>query len=187
MVVTTDALLAEAADLLPEAVRLRRRLHRRPELGLCLPATQEAVLESLDDLPVNIRCGSAISSVIAMVEGTRSGPTVLLRADMDALPMSEESGVDFSSEVDGVMHACGHDAHVAMLAGAARLLCSRREDLAGRVLLMFQPGEEGYGGASLMLQEGLLDATTVGEVIGGFAIHQTPLLRSGVIATARAQ
>src|SRR5687768_5042897 len=111
-----------------------------------------------------------------MIDGARPGPTILLRADMDALPVHENTGLDFSSEVNGAMHACGHDTHVAMLLGAARLLVERREDFAGRVLLMFQPGEEGLGGARTMLEEGLLDVRPeerggFGPVTGAFAIH----------------
>ena len=85
------------------------------------------------------------------------GPTVLLRGDMDALPMPEDTGVDFSSKVEDTMHACGHDTHTAMLVGAARLLSARKDELPGRVLFMFQPGEEGHHGARFMLDEGLLD------------------------------
>ena len=92
---------------------------------------------------------------MARLRGARPGPTILLRADMDALPMPEETGLPFASEVAGAMHACGHDAHTAMLVGAARLLARRRESLAGSVLFMFQPGEEGYHGARVMIEEGL--------------------------------
>src|SRR4051812_22499708 len=132
-------LLAESADRLGEAVTLRRRLHRRPELGLQLPATQEAVLESIDGLGLDVHLGAATTSLVATLDGTRPGPTILLRGDMDALPMPDDTGTPYASEVDGAMHACGHDAHVAMLAGAAHLLAARRDQLAGRVVFMFQP------------------------------------------------
>ena len=115
------------------------------------------ILEELTKLGLDGRRGTALSSVVAVIEGGRPGPTVLLRADMDALPLDEDTGLDFSSEVDGVMHACGHDTHVAMLLGAARLLQERRAGLPGKVILMFQPGEEGLGGAKLMIEEGLLE------------------------------
>jgi amidohydrolase len=179
-----DALLAEADARLDEGVALRRDIHRRPELGLDLPLTQARVLEVLDGLPLTIVTGERQSSIVADLDGERPGPTVLLRGDMDALPMPEDTGLDFASEVDGVMHACGHDAHTAMLAGAARLLADRRADLAGRVRFLFQPGEEGAGGAAVALDEGLLDATGGGEAVSwAFAIHQSPSIPSGVVAT----
>ena len=177
-------LLAEAGDLLDDVVALRRDLHRRPELGLDLPRTQARVLEALDGLPLTIRKGEGQSSIVADLDGGRPGPTVLLRGDMDALPMPEDTGLDFASEVDGVMHACGHDAHTAMLVGAARLLADRRSDVAGRVRFLFQPGEEGHGGAAIALREGVLDATDGGEAVSwAFAIHQTPSIPSGMVAT----
>ncbi len=159
---------------------LRRRLHRHPELGLDLPKTQEAVLEALDGLPLTVKTGTSTTSVVATLDGDRDGPTMLLRGDMDALPMPEDTGLEYASEVDGAMHACGHDTHVAMLAGAARLLADRRKDLAGRVVFMFQPGEEGFGGARLMLEEGLLAGDA--SPSAAFAIHQTPNVPSGVVA-----
>ncbi|MGI8793386.1 MAG: M20 metallopeptidase family protein, partial [Acidimicrobiales bacterium] len=152
-------LLAAAHAVLDDAIDLRRRIHRRPELGLENPRTQEAILDALDGLPVKLTTGTSTTSVVGVMEGDQPGPTVLLRADTDALPMPEDTGLEYASEVDGMMHACGHDAHTAMLAGAARLLADRRADLAGRVLFMFQPGEEGFHGARFMLEEGLLDAT----------------------------
>ncbi len=173
-------LRAEAEDLLPEAVDLRRRLHRRPELGLHLPETQAAVLESIDGLDLIIETGDETSWVIATLDTGRPGPTVLLRGDMDALPMPEDTGLDFSSEIDGAMHACGHDAHTAMLASSARLLTARRDELRGQVVFMFQPGEEGFAGAKVMLDEGLLDGR---DVTRAFAIHQTPSAPSGFVGT----
>jgi len=106
------------------------------------------VLEALNGLGLETRTGQRTTSVLARLAGGKPGPTILLRADMDALPLREETGLPFASEVDGAMHACGHDAHVAMLVGAARVLARRRADLAGSVLFMFQPGEEGYHGAA---------------------------------------
>jgi hippurate hydrolase len=169
-----DALLEAARAILDDTVAIRRRLHRQPEIGLELPKTQAVVLEELARLGLEGRAGSALSSVVAVIQGGRPGPTILLRGDMDALPLHEDTGLDFSSEVDGAMHACGHDTHVAMLLGAARLLQERRENLRGNVILMFQPGEEGLGGAKLMLEEGLLDAAgPVGgsRPTGALAVH----------------
>ena len=176
----TSPVLESAGALLDDAVDLRRRLHRHPELGLELPKTQEAVLDALDGLPLEVRTGTSTTSVVATLDGDRDGPTILLRGDMDALPMPEDTGLEYASAVDGAMHACGHDAHVAMLAGAARLLADRRGDLAGRVVFMFQPGEEGFHGARYMIEEGLLTGDRAPSA--AFAIHQSPNLASGTIA-----
>jgi amidohydrolase len=174
-------LLAAAVDLQPDTVALRRRLHRRPEVGLQLPETQATILDAISGLPLTVTRGTSITSVTGVLEGARPGPTVLLRGDMDALPMPEDTGLDFASEIPGVMHACGHDTHVAMLVGAAKLLADRREELAGRVVFMWQPGEEGFGGAPVMLDEGVLDAA--GEPpSSAFALHITTQHASGVVA-----
>ncbi|MEA2519953.1 MAG: hypothetical protein QOF49_2033, partial [Chloroflexota bacterium] len=153
---TIDDLLENARAIQDDVVAIRRRIHRQPEIGLDLPKTQAVVLDELARLGIETTKGRALSSVVGVIEGGKPGPTVLLRADMDALPLHEDTGLDFSSEIDGVMHACGHDTHVAMLLGAARLLQHRRADLPGTVILMFQPGEEGLGGAKTMIDEGLL-------------------------------
>lgn len=175
-----DALLQEAKALLPGCVALRRRLHAEPELGLALPATQKAVLEALDGLGLDVETGGRTSAVTATLRGARPGPTLLLRADMDALPMQEETGLAFASKRDGAMHACGHDAHVAMLASAARLLAARRADVAGNLRFVFQPGEEGFGGAKILVDEGLLSRPP--RVDAAFAIHVDSSTPSGVIA-----
>ncbi len=176
----TENLCEDAASLLEPAVALRRRLHEHPEVGLDLPRTQEAVLGALDGLSLEVTTGTGVTSVVAVLDGGEPGPTTLLRADMDALPMTEDTGLPFASQVDGAMHACGHDAHVAMLVGAAHLLVDRRAVLAGRVVLMFQPGEEGCAGAQAMMDEGLLDR--FGPVDRAFAIHVTPVVPSGLVA-----
>src|SRR3954465_14840039 len=128
-----SSLRAAAGDLQDDLVRLRRDLHREPEVGLDLPRTQEKVLAALDGLPLEIDTGTALSSVTAVLRGASPGPVVLLRGDMDALPLTEQSGVSYASEVPGRMHACGHDLHTAMLVGAARLLAGR--SFAGSVVL----------------------------------------------------
>jgi amidohydrolase len=174
-------LLADARAALPGIVDVRRRLHRTPEVGLHLPATQAIVADELRAMGLEPRLGAATTSVTAVVEGGRPGPTILLRADMDGLPLAEETGLAFASERPGCMHGCGHDTHVAMLLGAARLLLARREALAGRVLLMFQPGEEGFHGARVMLEEGLLGMPRGAEVTGAFALHISTLYASGTI------
>ena len=175
-----SAILDDARAILDDTIQLRRRIHRHPELGLALPRTQATVLEALAGLPLDVRTGQRTTSVVARLAGARPGPTILLRADMDALPMAEETGLPFASEVAGAMHACGHDAHTAMLVGAARLLAARRESLAGNVVFMFQPGEEGYHGARVMLEEGLLDGTP--PPTAAFALHVTHRLTAGAIA-----
>ena len=169
-----DRLLDAARAIQDDVVAIRRRIHRQPEIGLDLPKTQAVVIDELAKLGIEGTTGKALSSVVAVIEGGKPGPTVLLRADMDALPLHEDTGLDFASEVDGAMHACGHDTHVAMLLGAARLVLQRRSDLPGNVILMFQPGEEGLGGAKAMIDEGLLAAaeTTGGaRPTGALAVH----------------
>ncbi|MWV48946.1 amidohydrolase [Rathayibacter sp. VKM Ac-2803] len=156
------------AELLDDLVRLRRRLHADPELGLHLPRTQAAVLEALAPLGLEITTGRGLSSITAVLRG-RPGPVVLLRADMDALPVTEATGLPFAS-TNGAMHACGHDLHLAGLVGAARLLAARRDELPGTVVFMLQPGEEGFAGGRLMLEEGVLEAA--GEPpVAAFAMH----------------
>ena len=176
-------LLDEAAAIQSDTVALRRTLHRRPEVGLQLPRTQQTILDAIGQLGLDVRTGSAVTSVVAVLDGARPGATVLLRGDMDALPLAEDSGVDFASEVDGAMHACGHDTHVAMLVSAARLLAARRGDIAGRVVFMFQPGEEGLHGARYMLDEGLLEQAADGAapVSAAFALHISSEYPSGTI------
>lgn len=154
-----DRLRDDVQDLAPETIGLRHELHRHPEIGLQLPRTQQKVLAALDGLDLEISTGTSLSSVTAVLRGATGGPTVLLRGDMDALPVTESSGVEFASRVDGAMHACGHDLHTAMLVGAARLLSAHRDELAGDVVFMFQPGEEGWDGAGAMLREGVLQAS----------------------------
>ncbi|MHB8460646.1 MAG: M20 metallopeptidase family protein [Candidatus Limnocylindrales bacterium] len=185
MTTTPADLLPAASAILPELIAIRRGLHARPEIGLHLPETQAAIAADLQALGLEPRLGTALSSVVAVIEGTATGaatgPSVLLRADMDALPLHEDSGLPFASATDGAMHACGHDTHVAMLLGAARLLLARRDRLAGSVILMFQPGEEGYHGARFMLEEGLLEAA--GRMPSeAFALHTSTRYPSGAIA-----
>jgi amidohydrolase len=165
------SLLSDAESLMADVVATRRRLHRQPEIGLQLPRTQALVVEELERLGLEPKRGRGVSSVTAVVDGARPGPTILLRTDMDALPLHEDTGLDFASQVDGAMHACGHDTHMAMLLGAARLLIDRRDALAGRVLLVFQPGEEGFHGARFMLEEGLLGAAGGTPPTAAVALH----------------
>jgi hippurate hydrolase len=151
---------SDAVAIQGELAALRRELHQTPEIGLHLPHTQQTVLAALDGLPLEISTGTALSSVTAVLRGgaATEGPVVVLRGDMDALPIVERSGEEFTSKNAGAMHACGHDLHTAGLVGAARLLSARRAELPGDVVFMFQPGEEGFDGAGHMIAEGVLDA-----------------------------
>ena len=176
-----SSLTEESLDLLDDTIALRRRLHEWPELGNHLPKTRDEVLAALEGLPLGIKLHETTSGIVASLEGTRPGPTMLLRGDMDALPMPEDTGVEFSSHVENVMHACGHDTHTAMLVGAAKLLSSRKADITGRVLFMFQPGEEGFNGASEMLNEGLLDVGTESPITGAYAIHSASNIPGGFV------
>jgi hippurate hydrolase len=166
---------AQAA--LPGMTALRRAIHAEPELGLHNPRTAEKIMAALAGLPLEYRTGPSTTGIIATLKGPANGRTVLLRGDTDALPMPEETGLDFASTIPGAMHACGHDSHVAMLAGAARLLCERRESLAGSVMFMFQPGEEGHHGARYMLDDGLIDPLPD----AAFALHIMPNAPWGVV------
>ncbi|MGA0136076.1 MAG: M20 metallopeptidase family protein, partial [Ilumatobacteraceae bacterium] len=181
---TAHELSEHVDDLYEGAVALRRRLHEWPEVGNHLPNTRDAVLESLDDLPLDITLHNTTSGIAALLTGGKPGPTVMLRGDMDALPMPEDTGLDFSSRNDNMMHACGHDTHTAMLATAARLLSARKDDLPGRVLFMFQPGEEGHHGAKFMLEEGLLDVSPLADgtespIAAAYALHITTSIPAG--------
>lgn len=188
---TTPDFAADAVAILPDLVALRRALHADPELGLDLPRTQQKVLDALEGLPLEISTGTRTTSVVAVLRGGLPGPAVLLRGDMDALPIDETTGLDFAS-ANGTMHACGHDLHTAGLVGAAKLLAARRDELHGSVIFMFQPGEEGHGGAKIMIEEGLLDAA--GErPVAAYAIHVAPgprgifATRSGAVAAGSSQ
>ncbi len=164
--------------LLADAVVLRRRIHEYPELGLHLPKTVAAVREALDGLDVKIETGPSSSGMIVTLSGPTQGRTVLLRGDMDALPMPEDTDLPFKSKEAGRMHACGHDAHTAMLTGAVKLLHQNRAKLAGTVKFMFQPGEEGHFGALRMIEDGLIDRHPKPD--GAFALHITPNVPSGM-------
>ncbi|MGE5501948.1 MAG: M20 metallopeptidase family protein [Ignavibacteriales bacterium] len=164
---------------LPDAIALRRSIHSEPELGLHLPKTTEKVLKALEGLPLEIRQGPSTTGVVAILRGSANGRTVLLRGDMDALPLVEDTGLEFASATHGAMHACGHDTHVAMLAGAAKALCERRDRLAGTVMFMFQPGEEGWHGARYMIDDGLIDPLPD----AAFALHISPNMPTGVFAS----
>jgi amidohydrolase len=170
-----------AKELLPGTIALRRHIHEHPELGLDLPQTTQAVLDCLKGLDIEIDRGPSTSGLVVKLNGAREGATILLRGDMDALPMREETGLPYASKEPGRMHACGHDAHTAMLVGAAKLLHRHRERLAGTVKFMFQPGEEGHFGARKMIDDGLIEKAPRPDA--AFALHVNPNLPSGVITS----
>ncbi len=174
-------LIDESTAIAPGLVELRRELHQIPEVGLDLPKTQAMVLDAVAGLPLEISTGRELTSVVGVLRGGQPGPTVLLRGDMDALPVVEETELEYVS-TNGNMHACGHDLHTAGLVGAARLLSAHREELRGNVLFMFQPGEEGLGGAGFMIREGLLQATG-DKPIAAYAIHVWSNAAKGLFQT----
>lgn len=149
--------LAEAEELFPYTQALRRDFHMHPELGLKLYRTAGIVADELKKLDLEVSTGIAETGVVAILEGGKPGPTVLLRFDMDALPVTEETGAEYASLNEGLMHACGHDGHTAVGLTVARLLHKHREELPGTVKFVFQPGEEGHGGGERMIAEGVLE------------------------------
>jgi hippurate hydrolase len=154
----------------------RQHLHTIPELGLECPKTAAFVAEQLRGFGVHeIHEGIAQTGIVAIIEGQGEGPTIGLRADMDALPIEEATGVPYASTHPGRMHACGHDGHTAMLLGAARYLAETR-NFSGRVALIFQPGEEAGGGGEVMVREGIMDRFGIGQV---YAMHNAPMLETG--------
>ena len=172
-------LLDQARGFSDSIVSLRRAIHAEPELGLQTPKTRDKVRAALAHLPLEWKEGPSTTGLVATLKGGAGpGRRVLLRGDMDALPMEEATGLPFASTIRGAMHACGHDTHTAMLAGAAEVLCARADQLAGEVQFMFQPGEEGYHGARFMLEDGLIDPLPD----AAFALHIMPNSPHGMIA-----
>ena len=177
----TDWSAAAVAEL-DDVVALRRAIHAEPEIGNDCPKTTAKLKAALAGLPLEIHDSRSTTGFVAILRGGRGDAgsnmrTVLLRGDMDALPMTEDTGLDFASTIPGAMHACGHDAHSAMLAGAAKALCARRDAIAGTIVFMFQPGEEGHHGARCMIDDGLLD---IARPDGAFALHISPNAPAGV-------
>jgi amidohydrolase len=174
-----DGLKEEVRESFAERiVSLRRDIHREPELGFDTRKTAEKVLAALEGLPLDLQTGVAENGIVATLQGEGDGPTVGLRADMDALPIREETGLPFVSEIEGKMHACGHDGHTSMLVGAAHALSGMRERLNGTVKFFFQPAEEGGGGGKMMVEAGVAE-----DVASVFALHLWPGLPFGTAAT----
>ena len=178
----------QVGGLMDSTIALRRNLHKWPEIGNSLPKTREQVLSSLEGLPLDITLHETTSGIAAMLTGGKPGPTVMLRGDMDALPMPEDTDLDFASKTENCMHACGHDTHTSMLVSTAKLLSDRRSEIPGRVLFMFQPGEEGYHGAKFMLDEGLLNVSKLKDgsdspIKAAYALHITSSMPAGTVGT----
>lgn len=174
---------AAGAAELADTIALRRSIHAEPEIGNDCPRTTAKLKAALAGLPLEIHDSKSTTGFVAILRGGRAATagsnmrTVLLRGDMDALPITEDTGLDFASAVPGAMHACGHDAHSAMLAGAAKALCARKDQVPGTVVFMFQPGEEGHHGARHMIEDGLLD---IARPEAAFALHISPNAPAGV-------
>lgn len=178
MATTTADLHKDIDEILPGVVANRRHLHEHPEMGFQEFETAKFVAGQLAQIGVeDIRTGIAVTGVTGLIRGRKpgGGKTVLVRADMDALPIDEENEVDYRSQNPGVMHACGHDAHTAMLLGVARVLMDRRDDFSGTVKVLFQPAEEGGGGANVMIGEGVLNDPPVDLVFGLHVAQEIPV------------
>ena len=185
---TAAGLKDQVGGLMDSTIALRRNLHKWPEIGNSLPKTREQVLSALEGLPLDITLHETTSGIAAMLTGGKPGPTVMLRGDMDALPMPEDTDLDFASKTENCMHACGHDTHTSMLVSTAKLLSDRRSEIPGRVLFMFQPGEEGYHGAKFMLDEGLLNVSKLKDgsdspIKAAYALHITSSMPAGTVGT----
>jgi amidohydrolase len=175
MTVAAPALLREADEILPAVIADRRHFHEHPELGYQEFETSRIVAERLRSLGFDeVQTGIATTGVVGMLHGSKPGKVVALRADMDALPILEENDVEYRSRTDGVMHACGHDAHTAILLGVARVLAGKRDEFAGTIKFLFQPAEEGGGGARAMVAAGVLENPTVDAAFGLHVSQFTP-------------
>ncbi len=177
MSVTRPRVRDDIDEILPGVIADRRHLHQHPELGFQEVETARFVEERLRAIGIQeVQTGIATTGLTGLIRGGKGpGKVVLLRADMDALPIHEQNDVEYKSLHDGVMHACGHDAHTAMLMGIARVLHDRRDEFAGTVKVLFQPAEEGGGGARVMIEEGVLDAPNVDAVFGMHMAQETPV------------
>jgi len=175
-----DDFLAEAEALKAYTVALRRDFHRHPELAFQERLTSQKIAEELRALGLEVQTGLAKTGLVAILEGEQDGPTLGYRADMDALPIREETGLDFASQHEGIMHACGHDGHMAIALTVARWLAAQRHRLRGRIKFIFQPGEEGAGGALAMLRDGALDDPAPDMLFGLHLWQPLPLGKVGL-------
>jgi len=176
---TSHQIESLVARIEPDLIALRRRIHEHPELAFEEHETAHAVSDYLSALAIPHRTGVGKTGVVAVIDGGAAGPTVGVRADMDALPIGEASGVPFASRVPGRMHACGHDVHTTIALGVAHLLAGARAALPGRVKLIFQPAEETLAGAAAMIADGVLDDPAMDAIVG---FHNSPRLETGLLA-----
>ena len=156
----------EISAIEKEVIILRRDFHRHPEIGLKEIRTSGVIAEYLGQAGLAVKTGVGQTGVVGLLQGAKPGKTLMIRADMDALPIQEKNQVPYRSENDGVMHACGHDGHMAILLGAAKILQAHRGEISGNIKFIFQPGEEGYDGARLMIEQGVLEDPKVDAAIG---------------------
>lgn len=177
-----SGLYEQAQELFPYSRAIRRDLHMHPELGFQEVRTSAVIARELREIGLEISTGIAKTGVIAMIEGAQPGPVIMLRFDIDALPITEQTGAEYASQNPGVMHACGHDGHVAIGLTVARLLNEHRAELAGSVKLLFQPAEEGIGGAETMIREGSLENPAPIQCLGMHIWNEKPLGWLGVAA-----
>jgi amidohydrolase len=177
-VISRTVIDEQASSLADEVIRLRRDFHQHPELGFEEERSSSVIAEYLKALGIEVKTGIATTGVVGLLRGNTPGKTVMLRADMDALPIQELNEVDYCSENPGVMHACGHDGHMAVLLGTAKLLSSMRDQIKGQVKFVFQPAEENLGGARVMIEEGILENPKVDTAFG---LHLISLLPYGYI------
>ena len=173
-----SSIVSDARAMAAELVKIRRHLHQIPEFGLQLPKTQQFVLSQIRDLG-EITLGKKLSSIVLLIDSGKPGPTVILRSDMDALAVIEEAEVEYRS-ANGFMHACGHDLHMAAAIGAAKLLSARKQQWRGKVSIWFQPGEEGHGGADMMIEEGALEIGA--DPVASYGLHVFSSMPLGVFA-----
>jgi amidohydrolase len=177
-----DSIHDEVLEIQKEMVDLRRDFHAHPELGFQEKRTSEVIAGFLADLDLPVRTGIAETGVAGLLSGRSPGRTLLIRADMDALPIQEKNDRPYRSRNAGVMHACGHDGHMAILLGAAKLLASLKTSLNGQVMFVFQPAEENLGGARFMIEDGLLENPHVDAALG---LHLISILPYGYIGTRK--
>ena len=162
----------------PKLVAIRRQIHQNPELGFEEHETAKLISENLESLGIQVRTGVGKTGVVGIIEGANPGKTLAIRADMDCLPVQEETGLSFASTKDGLMHACGHDLHSAILLGVAEVLSGLRDEMAGRVKLIFQPNEEGLTGAQSMIDDGVFEDPPIDMCLG---YHNWPPLDAGTV------